>query len=108
MSLAQTCTQCRYEALPYFWQNTVFYLLYSSMRSLMRHTSQSLREQIKVVYLGVDLEWKLQLSPGNYWGAFTGVQKIIVVHFDIGIISRERLCVRLKGIFGKDAEVVSP
>jgi hypothetical protein len=74
----------------------------------MRNTSQSLRDQIKVVYIGSDIAWNFHVSSRIHWGAFTGVQKIIVAYWKFRIISQEELSERLKGTFGRDAEVVFP
>jgi len=109
MSLVQSCTQCRYEALPYFWQNTVFHLLYYDMRSLMRHISKSMRDQIRVVHPSSDLAWQLEVGVGTpKKRSFSGVLKVIMVYGHLFDNEMDVLTKRVKRVFGKDAELVYP
>ncbi|CAN9209252.1 unnamed protein product [Alternaria alternata] len=56
LALAQSCTQCRYEALPYFWKTTIFQLpCLHNISYLLHDTDETLRDQIQILGLGIDV-----------------------------------------------------
>ncbi|RYN48195.1 hypothetical protein AA0118_g11914 [Alternaria tenuissima] len=66
LGLAQACTQCNYEAIPYFWKTTVFRLGYLS--EAFKFTNQALLNQIQIIRIGKgDVMLFATLFPGDLW-----------------------------------------
>jgi hypothetical protein len=50
LGLAQSCIQCRCEALPYFWETTVFQLGYGGyIDGLFQFASEAVTDQIQII-----------------------------------------------------------
>ena len=108
MGLAHSSTQCRYEALPHFWNNTVFHLFDDYMHRRVDVASQSMRDQIEVIHAGPRMSCNLKLGIGIHTGAFGGVQKVIMEHGHLSDDNIDAVIQRVKSMFGKDAELVDP
>ncbi|RYO21275.1 hypothetical protein AA0111_g9708 [Alternaria arborescens] len=105
LGLAQTCTQCRYEALPYFWKTTVFQLGYDVYLSgSFEFASQAVIDQIQIIRYGDRNDWEpvRRLSQNLFLGTFAVVRKVLMQQEDKDTSSIEML---LRRNFGKDIEI---
>lgn len=66
-----------------------------------------MRDQIELVRPGYGVAWNLQLSSRGHKGAFTRVQKVIMVYGQLGG-HKEVSTEMLKETFGKDAALFYP
>jgi len=106
MSLAQSCTQCRCEALPYFWKYTAFHLIYDRISTFVHDKNQDLRDQIEVIHISYGIAWDLQVYLRGHKGACTKVQKVTVAWGQFGSHTEAAVNEAVKDTFGRDAELI--
>ncbi|OWY45614.1 asparagine synthetase [Alternaria alternata] len=106
MSLAQSCTQCRYEALPYFWSSTTFNLGFLGVDGFAWHVPHDLRHQIKVINVPVGLFQDLVRRESIVERPCARLETVILPSYMVHLYSRDYIEEKLKVSLGKDLEII--
>ncbi|RII13561.1 hypothetical protein CUC08_Gglean004331 [Alternaria sp. MG1] len=104
LGLAQACTQCNYEAIPYFWKTTVFRLGYLS--EAFKFTNQALLNQIQIIRIGKGdvMLFATRLFQSRYQVRYTALRRVLMWRPDRDTRLLEEV---LKREFGMDIEICS-
>lgn len=106
MSLAQSCTQCRYEALPCFWSSTTFNLGFLGVDGFAWHVPHDLRHQIKVINVPVGLFQDLVRRESIVERLCARLETVILPSYMVHLYSRDYIEEKLKVSLGKDLEII--
>ncbi|CAN9170675.1 unnamed protein product [Alternaria sp. RS040] len=107
LGLVQSCTQCRYEALPYFWKTTVFQLrhgLFPSAWADLNSMVQTVFNQIQIIRFEADGMHFILFDRYRHskFKKFTALRKILMQWPNEDTYFPEKFARR---IFGKDIEI---
>ncbi|RYN69246.1 hypothetical protein AA0117_g10939 [Alternaria alternata] len=103
LGLAQTCTQCNYEALPYFWRTTVFRL--RNLSESLEFTNQALLNQIQIIRIerGNVMPSVMRLSQSRYQVSYAALRRVLIWRRPDRNTSLLEGALKVK--FGKDIEI---